>query len=862
MSSVNSSARRLARRYLPARIRRAWPGTPRRAPEPAGGSAPARRAGRGGPEPQERLLRALERGRSVDAAVVAEVRALNAAGAHHRAESLAESLRRHEATRTLGQLAGGIVAYRRGFPELARARFAEVPRAMWVRFAAAEYIRSGLAVAREETLQEIRGLVDDDPPEVAAKSWFEVLAPVFGLGMGQLSRELFTIFDRHVGEDSPLWRGAERNRDWMRPWVAADPDSPPAPAPEGGRRTFAIMDYGHPGLKRGSANIGDHVQSIAALGHLVRHSNVRLHGPDELVDVLGQLRDRTRPERRRDAVDADLEVRTVHRDASMYQPIAEDTWVLCFGWYMHALFSMRHGFPLHRNLRPIFVSFHCNKRDLLTPAAVEYLRRYGPVGCRDWTTVYLLRSLDVPAFFSGCLTTTIDTVFGELDEAPPADAPIAYVDVPEDEVPADGVSFRHSSDAVRRRPFTANVREAVDLLETYRRRHRAVVTSRLHCYLPLRAIGVDVEFRPKNPSDIRFDGLLGISDDAFETMRAGLLDKLEQVLTLIVAGRPEAEVYERWREITAEDVAAAERQSRQPAQLGAAGRGVEADIRGAVSGTVMHPRRGADVPANGRIDCAVILAEDGKRSLPVLGASLLEHASRPVHLWILAPDGAEDVQAQLAGDVPELSFTWVTTGRIDPGPAAAGEAARGDLTRLVLADLLEGVDRVVVLPLPSVVTGDIAELDDLDLGRHAFAAPAKPGTDVSGFGLIHAAAARLHRRTDLAAELRRTAHARHRFDFDAFTHDVLVADLERMREQRFSAEALTLVRRYGLTDLEALHYLAGPARTTIPERWAIVPTRTALRDRGLLHWADPVKPWQAELTPERQRWRRFAAARD
>ena len=47
---------------------------------------------------------------------------------------------------------------------------------------------------------------------------------------------------------------------------------------------------------------------------------------------------------------------------------------------MHALFRMRHGFPLHRNLRPIFVSFHCNKRELLTPEAIDYLKRYGPVG--------------------------------------------------------------------------------------------------------------------------------------------------------------------------------------------------------------------------------------------------------------------------------------------------------------------------------------------------------------------------------------------------------------------------------------------------------------------------------------------------
>ena len=57
---------------------------------------------------------------------------------------------------------------------------------------------------------------------------------------------------------------------------------------------------------------------------------------------------------------------------------------------------------MHDALRPLFVSFHCNKRDLLTDDAIAYLKRYGPVGCRDWTTVYLLLSAGVPAFFSGC----------------------------------------------------------------------------------------------------------------------------------------------------------------------------------------------------------------------------------------------------------------------------------------------------------------------------------------------------------------------------------------------------------------------------------------------------------------------------
>jgi hypothetical protein len=159
-----------------------------------------------------------------------------------------------------------------------------------------------------------------------------------------------------------------------------------------------------------------------------------------------------------------------------------------------------------------------------------------------------------------------------------------------------------------------------------------------------------------------------------------------------------------------------------------------------------------------------------------------------------------------------------------------------------------------------VATADVAELADLDLGDHAFAAPTRPGRDVSGFGLLHTAAARLGPRTDASAALRRTAHARHAFDFDAFTTDVLVLDLDRLRRERLSAEALPLVREFGLDDTEALHYLAGPARAVVPDRWATVPTRMPPRGAGLLHWADAVKPSQPELTPERERWRAYASA--
>jgi hypothetical protein len=354
---------------------------------------------------------------------------------------------------------------------------------------------------------------------------------------------------------------------------------------------------------------------------------------------------------------------------------------------------------------------------------------------------------------------------------------------------------------------------------------------------------MDVDFRPANRSDVRFDGLIDITDSEFDRIRDGLLADLEQVFGAILAGRSEEDVYALWRELTAEQVAAAERRHRLEARFAPAA--VEDRVATSVARSVAH----GPEPADDAVHCVLVLGKGAFLNASVLIASLREHASRPLHLWALPRPGAERMEARLAERFPDLGFTWVP---------ARGPRRR---LRLLLPDLLPQAERVIVLPLPSVATGDIAELADLDLGGHGVAAPRRPGvSDISGFGVIHDAALRLGDRTRAASALRRTAHARHAFDFDAFTGDVLVLDLDRLRRDGFSAQAIPLAQEFGLDDVEALHYLCGPDRATVPERWAVVPTRTPERGPGLLYWADGVRPWQQVLTPERDEWRRHAAA--
>ena len=258
---------------------------------------------------------------------------------------------------------------------------------------------------------------------------------------------------------------------------------------------------------------------------------------------------------------------------------------------------------------------------------------------------------------------------------------------------------------------------------------------------------------------------------------------------------------------------------------------------------------------------AVHLPADGQPVLPVLLESVTRSSSRELHLWLLTHEPEQvDVEA-LATLFPQVAISVVPTGGLGT------EVRRGDgrkldprdLDLIVLGDLLPSVDRVIVLPVDAVVTDDIAELYDLDLGGNLLAAPTVVRVDgSSGFGVIHAASTRLGRRTAAATELRRRAYARHAFDFDAFTSDVLVLDLARSRSEKFVAEYLPYVVEFGLTFRDVLHLAAGPHRTDVPERWDCVPTRAVVDRPGLIHWADPVKPWDDGYTPEQERWLELA----
>ncbi len=864
-----SLVRRLARRHLPHRVRRAGlvllgqdkPLPARKGPAPAKKKAAPTSAGRSKPTApevqlvaqEEPLLRVLRRGGSLMAAVASETRHLVAAKQHGVAVSLGTTLQQDPATAEAGALALGIAAGARDHHALAWSYLGDLPTATWAVYAAKEWVRSGLDQQPAETLQRVGELADRASAEVPAAAWLELIGPVFGRGEQELVRRLFAVLDARVGDGSAVSSSLVTARDWLRRWVSASPDGESAPPPAGGAVSFAVLAYDHPGRARASANIGDHVQSLASLGHVVRHQGVDYDGPQDLVDLLTQLRGRVRPELQRHTATGRLQLLQVDRDASMYSAVPPNTWALAFGWYMHAIFETRYGFPFHPNLLPLFISFHASKRDLLSDEAVEYLRRFAPIGCRDWTTVDILLSVGVPAFFSGCMTTTVRTVFPEQVDRPGEDAPVGYVDMPAGAVPKGAPTHAHSSDSIRFRSFADNMSDALDLLETYRTRYRGMVTSRLHCYLPVRSLGMPVDFQPKNRSDPRFAGLIDITDTEFTRMQTTIDDRLQLLVEAIVTGGTPEEVYALWREVNADDVAAAERRRAANQPLPAP--------RVDLAAEVARVRDALDVQPSDAVPVVVPVRAEDVEPARVLLRSVAAHASGRV-LFLLLTRDADVVRAgSLAAAVPGHEVVVVDLRGVGDDVRAAGrKPAAVDLDRLLLPELLPALDRVLVVPATAVVVGDVAGLYALDLGGRLLAAPDPAGTSsASGFGVLNNAANRLRDKTVPAAELRRRAYARHRFDFDAFDVDVLVLDLARWRSHEVLTASQPYLEEFGLTYRELLHLAVGPDRARVPERWHLVPGRSVVVDPGLVHWSEPPVPWGPDATPEAALW---ANARD
>lgn len=682
------------------------------------------------------------------------------------------------------------------------------------------------------------------------------LAPrVLVTGHRELAQQLADEVHARAAELTEQQRAQFAKLDhWFRPVVPAEP-------PAGALR-FGLIGYHQPDQSRASRNVGDYVQTLALLGNLARFRGVRFSGENGLGELATTIQSRVTEDLHVDGPERGVHLVPVSRDFSDGDTIPEETWMVAFGWHMHSSFRLNFGLPYHPNVKPIFVSFHVNRVGVLDGPTIDYLRANGPVGCRDWTTVDLLLSAGVDAFFTGCLTTTVNAVYPDTATVAPGEQRVtAVIDLPqrvEREVPEPKHVFTHVDPSNRELDLVDGTRAALELLDGYQQRYDHVVTSRLHSYLPATSIGIPVDFRPDKEGDVRFDGLLGMSPGApaFTAIRDGIRELLVDTFRLLLEGADEETVRADWRARTAPLVEQAKARLQAPPALDRPAFDVAAAVAAVAADTHAYGPHDAVDPER-VTDVAMSLDANFKALLPVTVESMVSNASGPVRLWVTARGLDEEYRTWFHRAFPELPVTFLGCDAIDYGEVhrMIGHITVATMDRLLLPELLPQLDRITYIDIDTVTDGDVCELAATDLAGTPVAG--RPGLQVASQSWRDAGD-----RLDAAhaSELRRLMSARHAFDFTTINCGVLVLDLARMRADRFVAEFVPLAPMFGLNDQDIINAYAGTERVELDARWNALPLMAEEHlPPGVIHYAGAGKPWADALVPAADRWQQVTA---
>jgi len=263
---------------------------------------------------------------------------------------------------------------------------------------------------------------------------------------------------------------------------------------------FGVFSYAY------STNLGDEIQTLSAMQYLPR------------VDTL------------------------LERDRLHWYRDSPPVFVIFNGW-----FTRLPSWPPPDCISPLFVAFHAARPELLIDKRfVGYFKRHEPIGCRSLATLEAFRAIGVDAYFSGCLTLTlqrqpvertgeiyaVDVEMGLYEKLVPERIrqmaiPMSH-EFPNSASPLltrvkwnaaylglrgiykwgrGGLLLRGAGDKLNRTRHAYRLSQAQALLRKYSAA-KLVITSRLHCALPCLAMGTPVLLlRPDIDADPRFDGL-------------------------------------------------------------------------------------------------------------------------------------------------------------------------------------------------------------------------------------------------------------------------------------------------------------------------------------------------------------------
>ena len=191
-------------------------------------------------------------------------------------------------------------------------------------------------------------------------------------------------------------------------------------------------------------------------------------------------------------------------------------------------------------IEPILISYHLSNTDKLPSTYVENMKKFSPIGCRDIKTRDQFISYGINAYFSSCLTTTLDIDFA-VDKGERNDE-IIFIDYKFGNYPkADEFlyslkAYNFSKITYTQHHFNIKLTHiqrfqlAKKLLDKYARA-KLIISTRLHGALPSLACHTPVIFVNKKYDYRRYPGLyellntVGINSEGKFEIRVNISDK-------------------------------------------------------------------------------------------------------------------------------------------------------------------------------------------------------------------------------------------------------------------------------------------------------------------------------------------------
>jgi hypothetical protein len=187
--------------------------------------------------------------------------------------------------------------------------------------------------------------------------------------------------------------------------------------------------------------------------------------------------------------------------------------IIMNGWYTH---HPENWPPTNDSIKPLLISMHIEQDALdgepakafASPKSIAYIKKHGGIGARNIPTKEFLEKHNIPTYFSGCITLTLNK-----DKTIKKEPYILAVDVP-DEVFAtmkqntNRPILRLNTDRKKQLDRETKFLLAKMWLYFYQSAH-AVVTTRLHTMLPCLALETPVlAISGRDPK--RYEGLIDL----------------------------------------------------------------------------------------------------------------------------------------------------------------------------------------------------------------------------------------------------------------------------------------------------------------------------------------------------------------